>query len=64
MVELTQAVTEHKSLKMVEHYAGTPDSKQRDAVRQVDEYLSNLVPFPKPSACTLVHTGAISEKIS
>lgn len=39
-LDMTQAVTGHSDLKMVEHYAGSPDSKQKEAVQTVVDFLN------------------------
>ena len=44
----TQAVTGHKDIRMVEHYAGTPQSKQKQAIIDVEKFLGdNVVLFKK-----------------
>lgn len=44
----TQAVTGHKDIRMVEHYAGSPDNKQKQAITDVEKYLKdNVVQFKK-----------------
>ncbi|HOW16535.1 MAG TPA: hypothetical protein PK443_02360, partial [bacterium] len=44
----TQAVTGHKDIRMVEHYAGAPDNRQKQAVLDVEKFLNtNVIPFKK-----------------
>lgn len=46
--DATQAVTGHKDIRQVEHYAGSPDNMQKQAVLDVEKFLkTNVVPFKK-----------------
>ncbi|MEI6080010.1 MAG: tyrosine-type recombinase/integrase [bacterium] len=42
-LDSTQAVTGHKDRRMVEHYAGSPDSRQKQAVTDVETYLNEKI---------------------
>lgn len=47
-LDSTQAVTGHKDIRQVQHYAGSPENKQIQAVLDVETYLqANVVPFNK-----------------
>jgi integrase len=47
-LDSTQAVTGHKDRKMVEHYSGSPDNMQKQAVLDVEKYLNaKVIPFKK-----------------
>lgn len=64
----TQAVTGHKDIRMVEHYSGSPDSKQKQAVRDVEAYLNEKIilfkkkqsPLPQIPANAIFENGSQS----
>lgn len=41
-IDYTQAVTGHKDIRYVQHYAGTPDSKQEIAVTEVENFMKKI----------------------
>lgn len=60
-IDYTQAVTGHKDIRYVQHYAGTPDSKQGAAVAQVEAFMNKISAEENTSARTQTHTNPNSE---
>jgi len=54
-IDYTQAVTGHKDIRYVQHYAGTPDNKQKVAVAEVEEHMDKILSFEKLSTRTQTH---------
>ncbi len=50
-LEATQAVTEHKDQKLVQHYATLPSRTQEEAVKNVESFMVNLSKSVRADAC-------------
>jgi integrase len=57
-IDYTQAVTGHKDIRYVQHYAGTPDSKQELAVVEVENFMNKISKEEEKCIHTQAHTDS------